>query len=356
MTLPHSLNQLLTHQDEKFISAEPITNGLIHQTFRLNIDEECYLLQSINTNIFTDPLGLINNHRKLYQHFLSDLNPFPQPLARPLPFPNNQWIVDDEHQRSWRISTFIHNTHTRSAVENPSQAEALARFFASFTLHASLLQTDSWHIPIPRFHDLRLRYEQFKDAIRTDKSNRSNNCDALIQHLQLREPYIAIYDNMSENEHFPLRMMHHDAKLSNILIDDRSDSWLCPVDLDTVMPGYFFSDLGDMIRSICNGSLREDSPPEEVIFQADLFESLLSGYGSAMGDALTQQEKDLLPLSGILMTYMQAMRFLSDYLNGDIYYITDRANQNLDRALNQFTLLSQMEEYLKATGRLDRLS
>jgi Ser/Thr protein kinase RdoA (MazF antagonist) len=160
---------------------------------------------------------------------------------------------------------------------------------------------------------------------------------------------------MSRGE-IPERVTHNDTKLNNVLLDNETQEGICVIDLDTVMPGYFFSDLGDMIRSICNRSLREDSPPEDVIFQTDLYESLLSGYGSAMGDALTQQEKDLLPLSGILMTYMQGLRFLSDYLNGNVYYITDRANQNLDRALNQFTLLSQMEEYLKATGRLDRLS
>ena len=145
--------------------------------------------------------------------------------------------------------------------------------------------------------------------------------------------------------------MHHDAKLSNVLIDQKEDNWLCPIDLDTVMPGYFFSDLGDMIRSICNGAEKEDSPLEQVRFRSDLFESLLDGYQSGMPSILSPEENRLLPIAGVWMTYMQCLRFTTDWLNGDLYYRIERTGQNTERAVNQLELLRQMENYLMQTGR-----
>ena len=351
MTLPLSLTGLLTDNGKNPLLVEPITQGLIHKTFHIQMGADQYLLQTINTNVFNNPIGLIRNHQKLHQHFLSQSNPFPHPLPCPLPFPNHDWIFVDEQQSSWRITTYIDKTYTRTSIESPAQAVALAHFFAKFTQHASNLSTDDWHIPIPRFHDLRHRYEQFQEAIRSDSSKRKQRCLSLIQELNQRAAYVRFYDALNEDPSFLVRMMHHDAKLSNVLIEASSDAWLCPVDLDTVMPGYFFSDLGDMIRSICNGSAQEDNPPEDVTFRSDLFESLLTGYAEGLRDSLTTKENEYLPLSGILMTYMQSLRFMNDHLNGDAYYRIDRTGQNLDRARNQFTLLKEMENYLQKTGR-----
>jgi Ser/Thr protein kinase RdoA (MazF antagonist) len=349
--LPYSLCRLLS-DDIAPIQVFPITVGLIHQTYRAQDGKNNYLLQSINTNIFTDPMGLIHNHRRLHKHFLSEDAPFPHSLAEPRPFPNGEWLFKDENQQTWRMSEFISGSHTRTSVENTVQAEALAAFFARFSWHASSLEQNNWHIPIHRFHDLAYRYEQLEEAILNDQVSRKADQAALINELQNRKHYVDLFRYMEADERFPLRMMHHDAKLSNVLIDDLTDTWLCPIDLDTVMPGYFFSDLGDMIRSICNGSAKEDSPIHEVVFRTDLFEALLSGYGTVMENSLTSEEKTLLSMSGILMTYMQSLRFLTDYLNGDVYYHISRPEQNLDRTINQFSLLCEMEAYLHESGRL----
>ena len=350
--LPYSLSNLLSNGSQA-IQVDPITNGLIHQTFRIQLGNNGYLLQSINTNIFSDPTGLIRNHQKLYDHFLNTNSPFPHPLAEPLPFPNGQWLFVDEHGKTWRISEFIPDSYTRTSVTDTSQSAALALFFAKFSRHASSMDRNSWHLPIPRFHDLAFRFEQFQQALENDRADRKTSQHKLINQLQERKDYVDLFSRFKDCDRFPLRMMHHDAKLSNVLIDQKTETWLCPIDLDTVMPGYFFSDLGDMIRSICNGSAKEDSPTDEVVFHADLFESLLTGYRSGMEDSLTPEENNLLGVSGILMTYMQSLRFLTDYLNGDIYYHTNRPAQNLDRTLNQLELLSKMETYLRETGRLE---
>ncbi len=349
--LPHSLIQLLSNDGKETIDVQPITEGLIHQTYRLAVGEQTYLLQSINRQIFQQPEGLIKNHLRLCDHFRSSNTPFSHPLANPLRFPNGEYIYVDEVQQPWRITEFILNAYTRPEVRDAEQARALADFFARFTKHASNIEPTHWHIPIPRFHDLSFRYEQLLDALRMDPIGRRSDNQELTDEVLQRAYYVDFFSSLKQNEHFPLRMMHHDAKLSNVLIDERTEAWLCPIDLDTVMPGYFFSDLGDMIRSVCNAASNEDGPTSEIRFRSDLYEALLAGYRQGMAGELTSKEDEHLDIAGVLMTYMQTIRFLTDHLNGDIYYRTDRPGQNLERAKNQFTLLGKMEAYLQATGR-----
>ncbi len=351
MSLPNTLTQLLSAGDRKDIHAATISNGLIHQTFCLTVDDQAYLLQSINKYIFPNPEGLIKNHVALYEHFNRPGSPFEHPLVKPLPFPSGNYLFTDELEQHWRLAEFIPGACTRSEIEETSQAEALADFFASFTRHASKINVTDWHIPLTNFHDLSFRYDQFQDAVQNDIAGRKSSLDQLIVEMKKRRPYVDFFSSLHNNAHFPLRMMHHDAKLSNVLIDERFHTWLCPIDLDTVMPGYFFSDIGDMIRSICNGAKEEDSPSTEVQFHADLYEALLAGYRNGMKGTLTKQEDAHLDVTGIIMTYMQSLRFLTDHLNGDVYYQIDQPGQNLDRAVNQLAFLKKMEEYLSTRGR-----
>lgn len=346
MTLPHSLNQLLTEGGKKEMRIHSLAGGLIHQTFQLWIDQQPFLLQSVNTNIFPEPEKLIQNHRVLYRHFLSADSPFSHPLAEPLPFPNGEWIYRDEEKNSWRRTSFIPNSYSRTEVEDASQAEELAHFFARFTQYASTLDPRKWQIPLPGFHDLRKRYDEFQTAIESDRAGRKIQSTELINELLKRKEYVDFFDRLRDHTHYPLRMMHHDAKLSNVLIDERFNTWLCPVDLDTVMPGYFFSDLGDMARSICSAAPGEDSPEAQIGFRSDLYEALLRGYRKGLHGSLSGTENQQLDMAGVLMTYMQVLRFLTDHLNGDKYYRIDRTDQNLYRARNQYCLLQQMEEYL----------
>ena len=327
-----------------------ITNGLIHHTYRVGSSEKKILLQSINSQIFPDPIGLTRNHFSLFHHFLQPQAPFP--LAKPLNFSNGDPVFWDSSSTCWRLSEFVEGTCTQSNVQTPEQAKKLARFFAAFTRFAAGIQDSDWPIPIPRFHDLTFRYEQFKNALDTASPIRLGTCQELTDALIGRRQYVSFYELLQHSEEYPLRMMHHDAKLSNVLIDERSGNWICPIDLDTVMPGYFISDLGDMIRSLCN-TVSEDNPDGTCVrFRSEIYESLILGYTSGMGDALTQAERTHIHLAGLLMIYMQTLRFLSDHLNGDIYYQINHPGQNLERARNQFALLVEMESYLDKQGYL----
>lgn len=331
-----------------------LQGGLIHQTFRVRSTETTLLLQCANNRIFPDPEAIIRNHRILHRHFQQAEAPFS--LAEPLPFRNGQWGQQDANGAYWRCSQFMTDTHTLSAVKGPDQAEALARFFARFTRHAAGLQDPSYSIPIPRFHDLTYRYQQFEEALTNGLADRIDGCGPLLDALMTRKHYVAFFEQLRDHPEFPLRMMHHDAKLSNVLIADGSGQWICPIDLDTVMPGYYFSDLGDMIRSLCNSEAEDTNSYTDIQLRTALYESLVAGYLAGMGEAITPAERKHIHRAGLLMIYMQALRFLADHLNGDVYYRTDHAGQNLERALNQFTLLQELEAYLNRHNRLPDFS
>ena len=164
--------------------------------------------------------------------------------------------------------------------------------------------------------------------------------------MKERERYANFFDVITESDEFPKRVMHHDAKISNVLFDEDSDEVICLVDFDTVMPGYFFSDIGDMVRTMaCN--LDESSTEfDKIKIRKTYYLAIIEGYLSVMGKHLTDAEKKYIHYSGISMTYMQALRFLTDYLKEDIYYRIIYPEQNFDRATNQLTLLKGLEEFL----------
>jgi thiamine kinase-like enzyme len=170
---------------------------------------------------------------------------------------------------------------------------------------------------------------------------------SLIQQLKERERYKHFYEIITESEQFPLRVMHHDAKISNVLFSRKNGRVICPIDFDTVMPGYFFSDLGDMIRSMACCRDENSTEFDDLCIRKDYYEAIVNNYLSVMENQFTFGEKNYIHYAGLLMTYMQSLRFLTDYLNGDIYYRTDYAEQNFDRAYNQLVLLQKLEEFLQ---------
>ena len=165
--LPNELIQWLPYS-ETILKVSQLSGGLIHRTYVVRTASESILLQSINTQIFSEPTGLIQNHRALYQHFQAPRSPFA--LAMPLPFSNDAWIVQDDQGASWRLSQFIAGTHTLHEVESPAQAEALAQFFARFTRHAADPKDPHWAIPIAKFHDLTPRFNQFQTSLSSGMS------------------------------------------------------------------------------------------------------------------------------------------------------------------------------------------
>jgi hypothetical protein len=328
---------------------EPIGDGLIHQTYKVNFTGNGgpVVLQCINQRTFPQPENIIHNYRVVYNYLQT------QPGAVKIPAlvttHHNKYFWIDEEDNFWRASIFIPDSHSLAVPSNESDAYRAARCFAELTRSLAGLDTDQLNIIIPDFHNLRSRYHQFEEAIAKAGIMRLLRSTHIISELRQRKKLVDFYGSVENENDYPTRVMHHDCKISNILFDKATNAVLCPVDLDTVMPGKFFSDIGDMIRSMACPVDENSTAWEKITILGDYYQAIITGYLDGMGNLLTEKEKSSLHYSGLVMIYMQSLRFVTDFLNNDIYYQTSYPEQNLNRALNQFILLEQLEEFLSLT-------
>ncbi len=243
---------------------------------------------------------------------------------------------------------WIDGSCTIEKVEILEQARGVAETFASFTKALSKDFNAAQLKPtLPRFHDLPFRYQQFEEALALASSERIFTAGSLVNEMKNRVSYCRLFEYFQLHPAvFPLRVMHHDAKISNILFEENTGKAWGPIDLDTVMPGYFFSDLGDMIRSLTGTSDENVIDISTIRIREDVYEELVKTYSEIMKDVWTSEEKKYKHASGLLLIYMQTLRFLADHLNGDIYYLVKYPGQNMDRAKNQFRLLECLEDHL----------
>jgi Ser/Thr protein kinase RdoA (MazF antagonist) len=324
-----------------------IGNGLINLSYKVTskLTGGSILLQEINQHVFPEPAILQGNYELLWNYLRSENIPFV--LPQPKNFAGDTDLFFDSRDHCWRVFEFIDGAQTFSIAENPAQAKTVARTFAGFTASFKTFDIDRLQATIPGFHNLSLRFKQFQESLHSHHFDRLLKSASLIDELKQREKYANFYDVVTESPEFPQRVMHHDAKISNILFDEESGQVICPVDFDTVMPGYYFSDLGDMIRSMACSHDEDAKDLENLLIRKEFYLTILEGYLEVMGDQLTTAEKKYIHYTGVLIVYMQALRFLTDYLNGDVYYRVNNPEQNFARANNQLTLLKRLEDFLK---------
>lgn len=339
------------HRD---LIVEPVTGGLINQTYKVIIHANGYrfLLQQINAEVFPEPEKLQANYENIWSYIYYDGPPhdIPNPLyiPKPLSFLDDTKLFCDSHKNYWRKFEFIDGAQTFHTASNSTQAKTVAQTFGSITSSFEFFDLTKLHITIPGFHDLSHRFRQFQRSLHKNNYERLQKAASIIHQLKEKEHYVSFYEVMTESKEFEKRLMHHDAKISNILFSEETGKVICPVDFDTCMPGYFFSDLGDMIRSMACSEAENSSNFSEINIRKDFYEDIVDGYLELMHELLTDSEKKYIHYSGLLIIYMQVLRFLSDYLDGDMYYRTAYPGQNFDRAKNQLTLLQRLEEFLSA--------
>jgi hypothetical protein len=324
------------------VSVESLTEGLIHQTYKATtVDGITIILQQVNTSVFKEPDLIINNYAIINDHLnKKGLLKIPSPRKTL----DNKNSSIDEHGVFWRAFQFIHNTSTET-TPSVQKIFSAAVCYGQFTKSLIDLDITKLSPTITDFHNLNFRYRQLRDAISQASPDRLKRAAQLLAVTEEKKSLVSFYNNLSTNNEFKLRAMHHDAKLSNILFDRTSGHATCPIDLDTTMPGYFFSDLGDMVRSM-TPDVQEDTSTKSIAIRKDYYQAILDGYLSDMGDVFTQTEKTFIHHAGPMMVYMQAIRFLADYLSNDVYYKISYSDQNFDRAVNQFMLLQKLEEFL----------
>lgn len=327
------------------ITVQTISGGLINNSFRVSCQlKPDFLLQRINKNVFPNPAHVQENYIKVWEYAEFEFTGLRLPSPKHCGKMTTLFV--DKNENYWRAFEFIEESKMYLVAVNPSQANATAKTFAKFTAAFDDFNIEQLKEVIPGFHDLSLRYNQFQEALNGESYERMATALPIIEELKQRERYKHFYELIIESDEFPKRVMHHDAKIANVLFNSKTGKVICPVDFDTVMPGYFFSDLGDMIRSMVSDKDENCSEFESIHIRKEYYEAIITGYFDVMGNQLTSSEKKYIHYAGLLMIYMQALRFLTDYLNGDIYYHTTHPEQNFLRAKNQLTLLQQLEQFL----------
>lgn len=326
-------------QEEDLI-IQPFGSGLINRTWQVQSrqGDEKFILQRINDGIFKKPENVDSNIRQIGS-YLEENHP-DYLFVHPFTTTDGTGMVKTA-DGYFRLFPFIPGSHTINVVENPRQAYEAAKQFGMFTKLLSGLNIEGLKITLPDFHNLPLRYQQFEEAVQHGNKERIMQADDLIAFTRLNKTIVDEYGSLKTR--FKARCTHHDTKISNVLFDEE-DKGLCVIDLDTVMPGYFISDVGDMMRTYVCPVSEEENDFSKIEVRKDFYDAIINGYLAEMGADLSDDEKKYFHYSGRFMIYMQAIRFLTDHINNDIYYGAKYPGHNLVRAGNQSMLLQRYME------------
>lgn len=327
--------------DERQCSILELGSGLINRTWKIICDEHSYILQRINDNVFKQPQDIAHNLRVITNFLKQKHSDYL--FTAPIQNLSGEEMVHDYDYGYFRLFHFIPNSHTIDVVQTPFEAFEASKQFGRFTGMLSGFDLNKLKITIPDFHNLSLRYIQFEKAVQSGNAERIAASADLIAFLQQQSGIVKVYEEIKKNGAFKLRVIHHDTKISNVLFD-KNNKGLCVIDLDTVMPGYFISDVGDMMRTYLPSVNEEENDFSKINIREDIFKSIVEGYLGEMKEELTGVEKEHFVYAGKFLIYMQALRFLTDYLNNDIYYGAKYEKHNLVRAQNQVVLLQKLIE------------
>lgn len=335
--------------DGKMVSCERYGEGHINQTYLLVTDKTRYILQKINDNLFKNVKALMNNIMLVTEFNRKKIiekggNPDRESLSLVYTKDNQPYFQTEDGY--FRIYKFIEDAIAYQVVEKPEHFYQSAVAFGNFAnLLAEFNATELYEV-LPDFHNTEKRFKDFSQSLSLDKCDRAKTVKAEIDFVLSRKDYCGRIVNLLKSGQMPTKVTHNDTKLNNVMLDKDSGAPVAVIDLDTIMPGSICYDFGDSIRFGCNPAAEDEKDLSKVNFDINLFEQYVKGYLSALGDSVTKIEKDNLVMGSILMTYECGMRFLADYLDGDIYFRVKREGHNLDRARTQFKLVSDMEKLM----------
>ena len=342
-----------------FQSAEPYGAGHINDTYAATYRQGGatirYIHQRINQKIFKNAAGLMENVERVTRHLhakLADQSDTTRRALTLVPARDGRMFHIDPHGECWRTYVFIEDARTYDAVQSTQQAYEAAKAFGRFQCLLADLPAPRLHDTIPDFHDTPKRFAALEKAIDADVANRAKFVRAEIDFALRRKPFVArLLDGQAQGV-LPERTTHNDTKLNNVLLDNATQEGICVIDLDTVMPGLALYDFGDMVRTTTSPALEDEQDLTKVCMQFPMFEALVRGYLESMGDVLNQAEKQQLAFAGKLIAFEIGIRFLADFLAGDVYYKVHRDGHNLDRCRTQFKLVESIENQEEAMNRL----
>lgn len=335
----------------EFVCSSQFTSGHINSTylaqFKIDGKIEKYLVQKINTHVFKDPDGLMQNITGVTSYLRkktkeNDGDPDRETLTF-LKATNGKYYYEDGDS-CWRIYRFVDNTMTYDLIENKELFEDSGRSFGRFQNLLSDYPSESLKETIPNFHNTPKRLQTLEDAYNDNIVNRASEVkEEFAFAMERRERAGRALELLNEGK-IPLRVTHNDTKINNILFDEKTNKGICIIDLDTIMPGLSLYDFGDAIRSGAATALEDEEDLSKVGVSLELYESYVRGYLSSCASSLTKDEVENLPYGAWLMTFECGSRFLTDYLQGDTYFKVSKPNHNLIRARNQYQMVRKIEE------------
>ena len=340
---------------------EKYGSGHIHETYYLknkNPWMDDYILQQINHKVFTNIPGLMDNIRHVTSHLYRKVSEIPgsvpgQEVLTLVPANNGSDYYRGSDGSYWRIFLFLKGTRSYNLVETTRQAYEGGRAYGRFQLLLSDLDAGQLYEILPDFHNLEYRLSLLQDAVKSDPMNRLQYGQDLLRFVHSRTDKMMTILNMGKAGKLPVRITHNDTKFNNVLLD-KDDRAQCVIDLDTVMPGYVAYDFGDAVRTIVNTAEEDEKDLEKINVNMYLFEGFAKGFIREAAPGLTKNEVDSLSHGCLLLPFIMGVRFLTDYIAGDIYYTIHFPDHNLQRARAQFRLTEKLEKQFPAIQKIIR--
>ena len=345
------------------LESAPYGNGHINDTLVATFTDAGtrarYIFQRINGRIFKDPEALMDNIVRVtaearHQLIKAGVPDASRRVLRVIPTKDEKPFHKDEDGGYWRCYPFIEGARAYDIIQNTRQAYEAARAFGEFQKLVAGLDGPRLHETIPDFHNTRSRFDRLKEVAATDTQGRLASVAPEWIFIRERESVVDVLLNLQAGGHIPERVTHNDTKLNNVMIDDATEAAICVIDLDTVMPGLALYDFGDMVRTATSPAAEDETDLSKVCMQMPMFAALVRGYLSTAGSFLNDAEKSHLAFSGKLIALEIGIRFLTDYLEGDVYFKTKRPDHNLDRCRTQLALVKSIEEQEDAMNAIAR--
>lgn len=347
--------------DGRLTETKPLTDGHINTTicavFETDEGVKKYLVQKINTHVFKNPDVLMNNIVNV-THFLrkkiraSGGDPERETLHFLKTSDGGLYFKDENG--CWRIYRFIDDSYTYNMIDSIEVFRNAGESFGKFQKLLNDYPSETLLETIPDFHNTPKRIENLEASVKADVCARKAGVQKEIDFALARKDKAGLALELCENGEIPLRVTHNDTKLNNILFDSQSHKGICVIDLDTIMPGLSLYDFGDAIRFGAKTAEEDEADLSKVSVSLELYEAYTRGYLSSCAAALTKAEVDSLAYSAFLMTYECGVRFLTDYLDGDVYFKTAYPDHNLVRARNQFKMVEEIEKNLDEMKRITK--
>ena len=332
---------------ENLLTVENYGNGHINDTYLLKFEGEKMILQRMNKAIFNRPVELMENIVNVTSYLQNIIeknggDPKRETLNVILT-KSGEPCYCDSNGEYWRAYRFIEGAICYEQVEHAEDFYQSGLAFGNFQRLLAEFPAETLHETIAGFHDTRARFQVFKQAVAEDICGRAAEVQVEIAFVMEHEHLANVFGELMDKGELPVRVTHNDTKLNNIMMDAQTGRGLCVIDLDTVMPGLAMNDFGDSIRFGASTAAEDERDLSKVSCSMELYEAFAKGFIEGCGGRLTDIEIDLMPRGAQVMTYECGMRFLTDYLQGDVYFKTHREGQNLDRCRTQFKLIQDME-------------